>query len=98
MPSTRVSKRGHQAPRWIPPAVPPVLEPPAAAEVPASAPVLPPQETAPRATEHAPDGRSIDWGREETLEKRSAHWFMLWFLIPLVVVILWQLFFDPAGP
>ncbi|MCB9594140.1 MAG: hypothetical protein H6719_15515 [Sandaracinaceae bacterium] len=86
----RKSRRGQRSPgRPIPPVLDPDELPPSVGEEPSPGPVEPP-----RPLERRPDGREIDWGRNSTLEKGSANRVLLWFLVPLVLLVLWQVFFD----
>ncbi|MEZ4339909.1 MAG: hypothetical protein R3B82_25080 [Sandaracinaceae bacterium] len=77
--------------RRSPPLPPPVLDPELAAEAPEESP--PPEPRALPRERHA-DGKEIDWGRESTLNKGNANLVMLWFIVPLVLLFLYQLVFD----
>ncbi len=88
--------------------IPPVLEPEEAPdEAPLDAEVVPRAEAAAPAPAEAPrrgprerdaEGREIDWADDGSLKKGNANLVMLWFIVPLVLVILWQLLFEGGGP
>lgn len=98
---SRRARRGRRSP--VRP-IPPVLDPTQASDEATNSvsrevtpvAVEPPSPRA-RPLERDAEGREIDWGRNSTLKTGNANLVMLWFLVPLVLLILWQLFFD-GGP
>lgn len=77
--------------------IPPVLDP---EDVPDPAPLdgeVASDTAAPPPRERDAEGREIDGDSTGTPRKGNANLVMLWFIVPLVLVILWQLLFEGGG-
>ena len=96
--------RGKKSPRWAPPVVPAIAIPgldreldhrldyeevprPAVEAEPVVAPAAPLGPV-----ERDGEGRAIDWSNPDAMRKGSPHVVILWFVIPLVAILLYGIF------